>query len=234
VHLLYAGLVYTSIALQSVLLFLLFFRGHFRRYPVLAGYCAFVLAATVAEFLVQNALGNRGATFRYLYMTDEAILDLVLFLMVIGMTRQAMAENPLRAKFERFLRFTVIGTVVLPFVLFRGPVLGSRWFNETSQMLDFGAAIMNLVLWTALLGNKKRDPMLLAVSAGLGVAVTGAAITYGLLHFQWSAHGTARDVVILIKSFTNVVSLVIWCRAFWAVRPRQPVCAAPPVLATYP
>ena len=39
---------------------------------------------------------------------------------------------------------------------------------------------MNLGLWTALIGTKKRDPLLLTVSAGLGVAVTGAAIAFGL------------------------------------------------------
>lgn len=232
-HLLYAVLVYASIALQSVLLFSLVLRGHFRRYPPLAAYSCFILVATVAEYLVQNAVGNRSAAFRYLYMTDQAIIDLTLFLMVIAMTNQAMAGNPLCSKFERFLKLTVISAVVLPFVLFRDPILGTRWFNETSQLLDFGAAIMNLGLWTALLGDKKRDATLLAVSAGLGVAVTGAAITNGLLHFKW-AHGTAREIVNLIKAVTYVVSLLIWCRAFWPFPPSKPDRAAPPIVATNP
>jgi hypothetical protein len=231
VNFLYAGFVYASIALQSVLLISLILRDHFRRYPALAAYCAFVLVATVAEFLVSKAVGIGGAAFRYLYMTDEAILDLILFVMVIGMTYQALVGNPLRATMARFLKVVVVGTIVLPFVLFRGPLLGSRWFNETSQMFDFGAAVLNLALWTALLGNKKRDPTLLAVSAGLGVAVTGAAITYGLLHFKWGA--TAREMVVLIKSVTHVVSLLIWCRAFWPVRQAKQERVESVIVATY-
>jgi hypothetical protein len=155
-------------------------------------------------------------------------------LMVIGMTYRALAGNPLRAKIERFLTVAVICTIVLPFVLFRGPILGTHWFNETCQMLNFGAAVMNLALWTALLGNQKRDPLLLAVSAGLGVAVTGAAITYGLHYFKWSTNATARNLVDLIKSLAYIVSLLIWCRAFWPVRQLKPDPAAPPIAPAFP
>jgi hypothetical protein len=138
----------------------------------------------------------------------------------------------MRPKFERFLKYILLGMAVLPFVLFRDRIFGVRWFHATSQLLDFGAAIMNLALWTALAGSKKPNAMLLAVSAGLGVGVTGAAISNGLLHFKW-AHGTAGDVVGLIKSVTYVVSLLIWCRAFWPVRGVKTDCAAP-VVATVP
>jgi hypothetical protein len=141
-------------------------------------------------------------------MTDEAIIDLLLFLMVIVMTYQALGNNPLRARIGRhigrWLAALVAGAVLLPFVLFQGPIFSARWFNPTSQMLTFGGAIVNLALWTALLGNRKRNPLLLAVSAGLGIAVTGAAITFGLHHFRWAANGTARILVDLIKSLAHV------------------------------
>jgi hypothetical protein len=205
-----------SIVLQSLLLIFLLLHRSFRRYPLLLVYSVVVLGTTVAELFVLNAHGTGSARYRYLYMADEAIVDLLLFLMVIVMTYQAMGENPMRAKIGRLLAVVGIGAVLLPFLLFRGPVFGLRWFYETSQLLNFGAALMNLALWTALLGNRKRDPLLLSVSAGLGVAVTGAAITYGLLHFQWSTSGTARDLVNLIKSLAYLVSLVIWC---WTFRP---------------
>jgi hypothetical protein len=220
---------YASLGLQAALLVFLLLRGHFHRYPLLTVYCVVFLAATVAELAVLNAVGTKGAAYRYLYMADEVIIDFLLFLMVIRMTYRALAGNPFRGKIERFLKVALICTVLLPFVLFRGPILGSHWFNQACQLLNFGAAVMNLALWTALLGNPKRDPLLLAVSAGLGVAVTGAAITYGLHYFRWSTNGTARDLVDLIKSFAYIASLLIWCRAFWPVRLSKPAHAA-----TYP
>lgn len=226
----FTAIAYSSIALQSLLLISLLLRENFRRYPLLLVYSIVVLATTVAEVFVLNALGSRSAGYRNLYIADEVIVDLLLFLMVIVMTYQAMGENPLRAKVGRILAVVAIGALCLPFILFRGPIFGLRWFYETSQMLNFGGAIMNLALWTALLGNKKRDPLLLSVSAGLGVAVTGAAITYGLLHFSWATRGTARDLVNLIKSVAYLVSLVIWCWTFWPFRkPKKPM--SPPAVA---
>lgn len=211
-----------SIALQLVLLVCLLLRSQYRRYLLLLLFTVIFFAAALAERIVWRTAGLGSDTYRYLYFTDELTLDLLLFLMVIGMTYQAMGESPLRAPIGRLLAVVVTGAIILPFLLFRGPVYSSRWFNATSQMLNFGAAIMNLALWTALLGNKKRDPLLLAVSAGLGVAVTGAAITYGLHHFKWSTTGTASDLVNLIKSVANVVSRMIWCWAFWpAGKPPQ-------------
>lgn len=228
---LFSIIEYGSIALQLLLLISLLLRRNFRRYPLLLVYSIVVLAATTAEVFVVNALGTRSAGYRNLYMADEVIVDLLLFLMVIVMTYQAMGENPLRAKVGRLLGVVVAGVLLLPFLLFRDTIFGLRWFYETSQMLNFGGAIMNLALWTALLGNKKRDPLLLSVSAGLGVAVTGAAITYGLLHFRWAASGTARDLVNLIKSLAYLISLVIWC---WTFRPPPRHQMSPPHPVTAP
>jgi hypothetical protein len=216
----FSALGYVSIVLQFVLLGFLFLGGSVRRYPLLVIYSLVFLAATLAERFVLRAAGLASANYRVLYMTDEVIIDLVLFLMVVVMTYQAMGENPLRAKIGRLLAMVVIGTVLLPFILYPGPVFSSRWFNETSQMLNFGAAIMNLALWTALLGNRRRDPLMLSVSAGLGVAVTGAAITYGLHHFAWTNNPTVGERVDLIKSLAHVGSLLIWCRAFWPAAKR--------------
>lgn len=228
---LFTAIGYTSVFLQALLLVSLLLRSNFRRYPLLLAYSIVVLATTIAELVVLNILGIRSIGYRKLYMTDEAIVDLLLFLMVIVMTYQALGENPLRAQIGRLLAIVVTGAMVLPFILFRGPLFGLPWFFETSQMLNFGGAIMNLALWTALLGNKKRDPSMLAVSCGLGVAVTGAAISYGLLHFEWATGGTARGIVNLIKSVAYLASQLIWCWTFWPLSKRDRM--SPHAVATH-
>ena len=73
---------------------------------------------------------------------------------------------------------------------------------------------MNLGLWTALIGSKHKDAQLLTVSAGLGVAVTGQAVYYGLRLM------TTNPLVYRISDALNVLTYIagvaIWC---WAFRP---------------
>lgn len=202
--------------LTGIIVFLL--RGSFRRYPLVLLYCILQLTATVSEVYVLRVLGEPRDTsplFRTLYWTDEVVLDLVLFLMVIAMTYRALEGSPLRGSIGRFLGAVVVTVLVVPFVLFSSKRFGTGWYNSTSQLLNFGAAIMNLGLWTALIGTRKRDPLLLRVSAGLGIAVTGAAIAYGLRKFT-TAGGVERDLANLLKAITYVLSVAIW---FWAFRP---------------
>lgn len=203
-----------SIAIQaSVILFLL--RGPFRRYPILLLYCVLQLAATVTEEYVLRVFGDTSVLFSKLYWTDEVTLDLLLFLMVIVLTYQALEGSALRKGMGRLLGAVLMIVLVVPFVVFKARRFSSAWFDGTSQLLNFGGAIMNLGLWTALLGTKKRDPLLLTVSAGLGVAVTGAAIAFGLRRFT-PPESTAQQLVNLFKTITYLASVAIWC---WAFRP---------------
>jgi len=217
-----------SIVIQAlVIVFLL--RGPFRRYPLLLLYCASQLVATITEEYVYRVLGANSALFRKLYWTDEVTLDLLLFLMVIVLTYQALEGSPLRKGMGRLLGAVLAIVLVVPFILFKARRFSSPWFDGTSQLLNFGGAIMNLGLWTALLGTKKRDPLLLTVSAGLGVAVTGAAIAFGLRRF--TPPGTAQQLVNLFKTITYLASVAIWC---WAFRPAARKNPAPPAAVSAP
>jgi hypothetical protein len=85
-------------------------------------------------------------------------------------------------------------------------------------MLNFGAAIMNLALWSALLVSRKRDPQLLKVSIGVGVAVAGQAIGFGIRRFI-PDQSTVREFPDLFMALTHVLSVFIWCAAFRTRRP---------------
>jgi hypothetical protein len=212
-----------SIAIQAaVIIFLL--RGAFRRYPLLLIYSVLQLAATVVEEYVYRAFGQSSAVYGKLYWTDEVILDLLLFLMVITLTYQALEGSPLRAMMGRLLGVVGVMVLVVPFVLFSARRFSTPWFDGTSQLLNFGAAIMNLALWTALIATKRRDPLLLKVSAGLGVAVTGAAIAFGLRRFT-QIESIPQQLADLFKTVTYLASVAIWC---WAFRPSVRKSPTPP------
>ena len=219
-----------GIVLLSVLILIL--RGPFRKFWILLFYVAWELFATATLTLydllyagpAQGKVASAEAVKLYnrLYWSNDVIVDLLRFLLVIVLTYAATPEGAKRISIGRILGGIVAVVLVLPFLLFPlhfAPWPEAGWFNSTSELLNFGAAIMNLALWGALLANRKRDPQLVAVSIGLGVVVTGAAISYGLRHLT-------SDQAILPNVFLMLTQLgcwCIWCRAFWHFSRRNPV-----------
>jgi hypothetical protein len=210
--------------LQLVLIVFLL-RGPFKRYPLLLLYCVFQISSVILSGWAFFFAGAGSALYRNLYWTADVLVDLLLFLMVMTMTREVMKENPLWRVVGRILLIIVVAAVVLPFVLFH-PFFTQPWYRHTSQLLSFGGALMNLFLWTGIIGKRDRDPQLLPVFAGLGVAVTGVAIACGLLQFTSANFRWLSD---LFKSLTQVGSMVIWCWAFWpsSRQPSSPIEAIP-------
>jgi hypothetical protein len=216
-----------DIALQLALLFLLL-RGPFKRYAIL-----FVNSvASMVTITIERMVSRDRVLFRKVYWSDEVILDLLLFLVVIALTNLALEGNPLRPRMSRVLAGIVLLAVVLPFVVLHPPFFTSgiqwsgawgRWFNSTGQMLNFGAAIMNLALWSALLTSRNRDSQLLKVSIGVGVAVAGQAIGFGIRRFL-PTESAAREFPDLLMGVTHLLSVLIWCSAFWerAKKPQTP------------
>jgi hypothetical protein len=109
--------------------------------------------------------------------------------------------------------------------LFDSTMFGRRWYQSVGQLFNFGAAIMNLALWSALVISKQRDRQLLTVSAGLGVTVAGAALALGVRQFT-AQDDVLRTITDYVYRACQIASPLIWC---WAFRPAKPQLTAPPV-----
>jgi hypothetical protein len=219
-------------ALECLLIILLLNRSLFRKYLMVFLFCATLLITSLAEVLVVQApaYGNRSETYRILYWTDEIVTDAFLFVMVAVMIYRATEGTPLRKLAERLFSGVVTVALLLPFVVFEH-WFSNRWYVRSSQLLNFGGALLNLLLWTALLGMRRRDTQLLTVSAGLGVIVTGSAVFYGLLAtFRKDPEITA--MLNLGYVLSRSAGLAIWCWAFWRIRKTDPAMSASPVLET--
>jgi hypothetical protein len=215
--------VSNAVALLLLVIFLIL--GPTRKFWVVLLYVSWELFATagltLADMLlngtaqmdhVSQTAANR--LYAQLYWINDVIVDLLRFVLVMVLIYKiAGSAKPV---IGRILTGLVVATMVLPFVLFHPnyrPIPGAAWFNSTSQLLNFGAAIMNLILWGALIQSKKRDPQILAVSVGLGILVTGTAVSYGLRHF--SPGGGFTAMFNLFLNLTQLAAWLIWCRAFW-------------------
>jgi hypothetical protein len=217
-----------GLALLLVLVLLLL--GPYRKFRVVLVYVAWELIATLSLTIIDllfNGPSQLAKWYARLYWSNDVVVDLFRFLLVILLTYRAASDrvsagSPGRLVAGRALGGVLAVVLVLPFLLFHPtfrPWPTSAWFNSTSELLNFGAAIMNLVLWGTLLATRKRDLQLVSVSAGLGVVVAGAAISYGLRHLLPPSAASVPNVFLML---TQLAGWAIWCRAFWpAARSHQ-------------
>jgi hypothetical protein len=74
-----------------------------------------------------------------------------------------------------------------------------------------------------LIASKPRDSQLLKFATGLGVAMSGAAVAFGLQ--EWMASPRLVRMPGLFLQVTHVTGLLVWC---WAFRPVIRHAGAPP------
>src|SRR5712691_12589425 len=110
-----------QVVLQVVLLYLLI-RGPFRRYFLIFAYCLAQTAQTVVDGLVLRQYGVSSSQYKTVFWTDAIILDLLLLLIVIVLTKQASEGSPLAGKMTRLLGIVSLFIVALPFVVLKGPL----------------------------------------------------------------------------------------------------------------
>jgi hypothetical protein len=216
-------IVYGGILLQ-VLLVLLLLKGHVRSYFPLLLYVSVYAVSTILEYWVVRQVGTSGPRYFSFYWRTELLLDFLLFFLVIAVTVRALEDNPIQPKITRFLAMVLVVVLLLPLVLFGDPApQKTSWNRSVSQLWNFGAAVMNLGLWMALIISKRRDPRILRVAAGLGIAVAGAAFTLGVQRFT-NEDSAMREIGDFAHRVMQVGGLMIWCWAFWPIkaRPRTP------------
>lgn len=225
-----------AIALFLLVIFLVL--GPTRKYWVVLLYVSWELIATagltLADLMLNGTAQMEAAAqtkanklYSQLYWTNDVIVDLLRFVLVTVLIYKVVGTT--RPNLGRILAALVLVMIILPFPLFHPtfqPYPRAAWFNSTSQLLNFGAAILNLILWGALLQTRNRDNQILALSIGLGILVTGTAVSYGLRHF--SPTGAFTAVFNLFLNLTQLTAWLIWVRAFWPSPKSKPGATAVP------
>ena len=223
-------------AAALILLVVLLLLGPTRKFWIVLLYASWELLGTVVLTLADLLLHGTAQVdhptdasrlYARLYWTNDVINDLLRFVLLTVLIYMVVGSS--KPLLGRVLTGLVLAMIVLPFLLYqpifsppRAPAFGTEyypraaWFNSTSQLLNFGAAIMNVILWGALIQSRKRDPQILALSLGLGIMLTGFAVGYGLRHFIPQGGFTAAFNLFL--NLTELAAWLIWCNAFWPVR----------------
>ncbi len=191
--------------------------GSLAKYAVFFAYILVQLLINAGGAVLFHLVERTSRLYRVIYWTGELTWDLLLFVLLSVLIQRAIEARKEQEFARKILWVVMAAMVVLPFVIFPGRKLfETPWFSGTSQLLNFGAAVLTLVLWGALIVSHNRDPQLMLVCAGLGITVAGAAIAWGI---RLLAHGVGfaaaiRDGADLFVGITYLLGLLIWCYAF--------------------
>lgn len=211
---------------MQVLVIREFLRGFYKRFPVLFAYAITLFLTTIIEVSVYTAASS-GARFwvrswRLYYWIDDAILQALIFSVVISLIHQAMGRTATRTAMGRWLIAGGVLVFALSFLVHRGPLYKlSAWMTLISRDLSFSAVVLDLLLWSTLIASRKKDIQLLMLSGGLGIQFTGAAIGQSVRQLAQGAMGRSYAMALagsILVVLSNLACLYIWWQAL-----RRPV-----------
>ncbi|HWQ53822.1 MAG TPA: hypothetical protein VN442_09055 [Bryobacteraceae bacterium] len=191
-------------------------RGPAKRYPLLLAYTIALFFSTITE-IAAHSTGSLARLWK-LYWIDDAILQALLFAVVISLIHQAMATARARASRQRQLVVAAFLLFALLFAVHAGPVEKmNAWMTLISRDLSFAAVVLDLVLWTTLVASRTKNQELLMLSGGLGIQFAGAAIGQSIRQltlrtspeFRWVA--LAGSMLVVISHF---ICLYVWWQTF--------------------
>lgn len=188
-------------------------RGWARRFHVLFAYVVVLFLTTVIDgaAFYSPALYARTATN---YWVTDAVRQALIFLVVLSFTGQALDRSGQATAFRRILWAGAAAFVAVSLYATRDAGF-NLWMTSFSRNLGFLAVILNLVLWMALLRQRGRERILLAVTGGMGIQMAGKAIGHSLRQLTPSTP-LAGDLVLVLS---HLLCLYIWWSAFRRIDP---------------
>ncbi len=185
-------------------------RGSYRQYPFVFAYTLALLISTAVEIGLQGA--SKAIQQGY-YWTDEIILDVLVFCLVITFIDEAARSS----KQKTIERHWLVVAAALIFVISFG-IHHSAHFNRQmtliSRDLNICAVVLNLILWSLLVAARRPNRQLMLLSGGLGLQLTGAIMGEQLRQFSRSLFLTGT----LLEVTTGLLGLYVWWRALRPAR----------------
>ena len=198
--------------------------GGYRRFPGVFAYVIAEFLSTVIEMPQALAwyrthdilIGNYYATW---YWRDEFALQVLVLIVVIDLIWSASSAARSRRMIRSALLIGIVFFIGISFLIHYDPAAQAlhrpgKWLTPWARDLNFGAAILDMVLWAMLIAKRQKDSRVLMLSAGLGIMFTGEAIGESMRTLSSSAV-TAGGILMIV---TNFAFNYIWWQTFRAPR----------------
>ncbi|MFN7939720.1 MAG: hypothetical protein U0R19_40715 [Bryobacteraceae bacterium] len=213
-----------ALALQVFILNAMLRNGPRRYWLLLLYIVSLFLSTAVLMLSLSGASGWSREALRFFWIS-EVIQQALVFCTIISFIHQHLSSSDARTPKTRWLIIGAAAILLLILAIHKNNALNA-WMTPVSRDLSFVATILNLILWTVLLRDPKRNERLLMVSGGLGVQLAGSAIGQGL-RVLWEVSKVFATLGNFVSSITYLISLYIIYRAF-AQPARPPLAVSEP------
>jgi hypothetical protein len=191
----------------NVLVIRALLRGGYRQYRLVFSYALALLLTTVIEIAAKTS--PRSMHWNVYYWIDDAVLNVLVFCVVIAFIDDAARQTARRAIQRRWLIAGAAVISITSFVVHSGSRTLNHRMTLVSRDLNACAVVLDLILWSLLVTSRQPDRRLLLLSGGLGIQLTGAIIGEEL-------SGNFRSAVFLgalLEVITYLAGLYVWWRA---------------------
>lgn len=180
-------------------------RGAFRQYPFVLAYSLATFVSTIIEISVRK---SSGAIQSQYYWTNDVILEVLVFCLVIAFIDDAARHSKHKILERHWLISIALLIAIISFAFHRSSHL-NRQMTLMSRDLNICAVVLDLILWSLLLKTRRPDRVLLLLSGGLGIQLTGA-IMGGQLR---QASNSLYHLSLVVEVVTGLLGTYIWWRA---------------------
>jgi hypothetical protein len=198
-------------------------KGPRKRFPFVFVFCAIQVLAVTADTFFSTVLGARTHVYPRVYWAGDLIAHGAILLLILSLIWQSLEQRTDRRKAIGVLGLAVISFALFSAYTFHDPNL-NRWMTSLSRNLSFGEEILNMILWALLIQRRASDYLLLMVSAGIGVQVTGEAIGHTLRLYARSATLWVPNLLVYLA---EILCLSIWIWAFRSAGKKRVVLEQP-------
>ena len=147
-------------------------RGSYRQYPFVFAYALTLLVSTVVEIGLRNAPKTLWDDY---YWADEAILDVLVFCVVIAFIDEAARHSQQKLIERHWLVLAAAVICAVSFAIHHHFPL-NRQMTLISRDLNICAVILDLILWSLLITARRPNRCLMLLSGGLGLQLTGRCV----------------------------------------------------------
>lgn len=190
--------------------------GWWRQYYLLVVLLVLMLAGVVPAISSFVNYGDWTSTSaQRMYWMFALAYQITTFSFLLQLIYEAGQKLPTQGTLVRTLTVCAILAATISVFLHFDKRLNT-FMTLVSRDLTFLSALLNLVLWKFLLQIRKRGPLLLAVSAGLGIQCTGDAIGHSIRMLSRSigSADTVQEMGNVVMSLASVLTVGIWHIAF--------------------
>src|SRR6202171_6312739 len=211
-----AVLLYVAVAIYIA-------RGPFRRFLFVFLYCLAQALTGIVVSLTYFDFGLRRDFYQTIFWTTDFVSHALITLILVSLIRESLETSPdLKRLATLLVPLAVLCVAIGSAFTFRNHYL-TAWMTPVSRNLSFCEELLNFMLWSILIRKRDYDRLLLFISAGIGVQVTGEVIGNTIRTFM--RKGTPIWLPDTLLMVSEIICLLTWVWAFG--RPKSPLPLAP-------